>query len=829
MPRRPIALIACLAATLATVGCGGAHNDSKSGGKPTVQPTVLRLANFNTEPGTLQLFADEVARASHGTLKITFVNAPHGAAPDSEQEIIRDVQQGRAPLGATGARAWDSAGVDDFQALVAPFLIGSYAQQQQVLQSGVAKRMLASLGRVKLTGVALLPGPMRRMLGVEKSYLAVSDFAGTRIGMNQSKVAAETMRALGATPVAQTIPAKLTGLDGLETYFEAIAGNDFGSSSRSATVNIAWWPRPVVIFANPHALRPLSSTQRRALLEAGLRVLPAVTNATVASDRDSAAQLCRSGFKLISATPTALRSLRAAVQPVYASLDGNPVTRGYMSQIRAMGSPDGTAREPGLRRPQRLATAARGGSVAARRRLSHVDHRRRGRQVRPRLTVERDPRELRRLGPRDRSRPLRHDPVEPEGVHLVLRQVRAQRRPHGLGLHRRRRYRADRRQKQARRALRLAEHALPRHAEAEGRHPGRLSLPGSDLAPGERDTHGRGALAALPTSSHRPDEVARARTPQLASAPALAAAPPDPQGAGHMPTRIAGTMLAVVCTLSLAASPAAARNPIAAHCGDVVTQSIKLTDDLAGCPADGLIIGADNIAVDLNGHTLSAADGNSATGILADGHRRIRVSNGTVTGFSSGIFLRGASESRIAGVRLSHNSDFGILLVESQTVELHANLVSHGDPAAADTGIQLFRSNQNEIEGNILFGLGDGVSLAQSNDNRVESNSSSRNGSGVGVFDGSSHNRIEHNLVNDNSDTGVLLDDHADDNVIADNRASGNAFAGIAVGAFRPQPRHAQRGQRESGRRHRRRGGDRHDRHGQRGQRQRDQPIRLHA
>ena len=249
-----------------------------------------------------------------------------------------------------------------------------------------------------------------------------------------------------------------------------------------------------------------------------------------------------------------------------------------------------------------------------------------------------------------------------------------------------------------------------------------------------------------------------------------------------MPTRIAGTMLAVVCTLSLAASPASARNPIAAHCGIVVTQSIKLAKDLAGCPADGLVIGADNVAVDLNGHTLSAADGSSATGILADGHRRIRVFNGTVTGFSSGIFLRGASESRIAGVRLSHNSDFGILLVESQTVEVHANLVSHGDPAAADTGIQLFRSDQNEIEGNILFGLGDGVSLAQSNDNRVQRNSSSGNGSGVGVFRGSSHNRIEHNLVNDNSDTGVLLDDHADDNVIADNHASGNAFAGIAAG-----------------------------------------------
>jgi C4-dicarboxylate-binding protein DctP len=345
MPQRPITLIACLAAAVAIAGCGGAHNDSKSGGKPAAQPTVLRLANFNTDAGSLQLFADEVARASHGTLKIDFVNGPHAGDPSGEQATIRDVQNGRAALGATGARAWDSAGIDDFQALVAPFLISSYRQQQQVLQSDVAKSMLASLGRLKLTGVALLPGPMRTMLGVDKSYLSVSDFAGTRIGINQSKVAAETMRALGATPVAQPIPAKPDGLDGLETHLEAIAGNSFGPSSRSATVNIAWWPRPVVIFANPRALTSLSKTQRRALLEAGLRVLPAVTNATVVSDRDSAAQLCRSGFKLISATPTALQNLRAAVQPVYTALDRNAVTRGYVSQIRAMGTADATPQD----------------------------------------------------------------------------------------------------------------------------------------------------------------------------------------------------------------------------------------------------------------------------------------------------------------------------------------------------------------------------------------------------------------------------------------------------------------------------------------------------
>ena len=150
----------------------------------------------------LQLFADKVAQASQDAEDHVRQRAAR-ADLDGEQETIRDVQQGRAALGATGARALDSAEIDDFQALVAPFLISSYAQQQQVLQSDVAKRMLASPERIKLTGVAVLPGPMRRMLGVKKSYLAVSDFAGTRIGLNRSKLGAATLHALGATRVTR--------------------------------------------------------------------------------------------------------------------------------------------------------------------------------------------------------------------------------------------------------------------------------------------------------------------------------------------------------------------------------------------------------------------------------------------------------------------------------------------------------------------------------------------------------------------------------------------------------------------------------------------------
>ena len=46
------------------------------------------------------------------------------------------------------------------------------------------------------------------------------------------------------------------------------------------------------------------------------------------------------------------------------------------------------------------------------------------------------------------------------------------------------------------------------------------------------------------------------------------------------------------------------RQPAAVTCGQVITESTLVTNDLFDCPFDGLVIGAPNIDVDLNGHTI---------------------------------------------------------------------------------------------------------------------------------------------------------------------------------------------------------------------------------
>ena len=57
--------------------------------------------------------------------------------------------------------------------------------------------------------------------------------------------------------------------------------------------------------------------------------------------------------------------------------------------------------------------------------------------------------------------------------------------------------------------------------------------------------------------------------------------------------------------------PPVSRDAQASHvaCAEMVAVSIALDSDLLNCPGTGLIIGADNVTIDLNGHTIDGDDG----------------------------------------------------------------------------------------------------------------------------------------------------------------------------------------------------------------------------
>ena len=255
-------------------GCGGAGDD-RAGGKPEPTALTLTMANGLYRPEELQPFADEVARLSGGKMRIEFRDRWLGwpwRRPESA--VIHDVAAGKADLGSVGSRAWDDVGVSSFNALHAPLLVDSYALQGEVLESGIPGEMLKALEPLRLVGLGILPGPLRKLLGAERPLTQPADFRGQRIGITESRVARETLRALGATAIAFPAGARIGGFDGIEQQVESIESNTYDAAAKYLTTNINLWPRPLVLFMNEAAFTALEPVQRDVLREAVRNVLP---------------------------------------------------------------------------------------------------------------------------------------------------------------------------------------------------------------------------------------------------------------------------------------------------------------------------------------------------------------------------------------------------------------------------------------------------------------------------------------------------------------------------------------------------------------------------
>jgi TRAP-type transport system periplasmic protein len=209
IPASGAVLVAAAAATLAVAAsaCAGSGED-KAGGSSRGKPVVLTLALDNGVDS--DEFVKAVERLSGGSVRIDVKASWRRGQFDQEAQTIADVRAGKFDLALVGARAWDTVGVTTFQALLAPFLVDSYALQRRVLGSEVAGRMLAGVEQLGLVGVALLPGPLRRPLGVSQALVRPEDYDGVTVGIGPGRVAESTFRELGRGQRASSFPSSTT-------------------------------------------------------------------------------------------------------------------------------------------------------------------------------------------------------------------------------------------------------------------------------------------------------------------------------------------------------------------------------------------------------------------------------------------------------------------------------------------------------------------------------------------------------------------------------------------------------------------------------------------
>jgi TRAP-type C4-dicarboxylate transport system substrate-binding protein len=321
------------AAAIATLGAACGSGGDKAGGADDVRPVVLMLEGEDDVLLTrAPEFAQAVARLSGGSMRIGIVPAGRGAEIEFERGVVEDVRKGKAQLGIVGARVWDTMGVTAFQALLAPFLVDSFELQRRVLESPLAGEMLRGVEDAGVVGVALLPGPLRRPVGITRALVRPDDYRGATISARPAGVARAALRALGSNPKSY-VPGALAGADGDEGDPTTVAFSNF--DRRALTANVVLWPKPYTIVMNRKAFMQLTDEQQAILLRAGRQALAPELAQTKRDEARAVVELCPR-LSFVKATATDLVALRTAVRPVYAELERDAQTRRLLAEIEEM-------------------------------------------------------------------------------------------------------------------------------------------------------------------------------------------------------------------------------------------------------------------------------------------------------------------------------------------------------------------------------------------------------------------------------------------------------------------------------------------------------------
>jgi TRAP-type C4-dicarboxylate transport system substrate-binding protein len=312
--------------------CSGSGTDKAGGSRHGQKTTPLTLTLLSGDSLYAPEYADAVERLSHGSMRIQIKVG--GNQPDYERGTVRLVRSGHEELGAVGARVWDTLGVTTFRALVAPFLVDNLALEQRVLESPRISRMLDGVDRAGVVGLAVLPGPLRRPLGLGRPLAGPDDYQGAAIAIRFGSVARATFEALGATTEGYNVGVLPSAADGAELDLNTIAENGFDTGAKTITSNVVFWPRPQTIFANRQVYDLLTAAQRQILRRAGRVALAPEITRIVRDDKEALSAICaRNAVSLAGASAAQLAALRRAVRPVFVDLERDRFTKAAIAEI----------------------------------------------------------------------------------------------------------------------------------------------------------------------------------------------------------------------------------------------------------------------------------------------------------------------------------------------------------------------------------------------------------------------------------------------------------------------------------------------------------------
>jgi parallel beta-helix repeat protein len=244
------------------------------------------------------------------------------------------------------------------------------------------------------------------------------------------------------------------------------------------------------------------------------------------------------------------------------------------------------------------------------------------------------------------------------------------------------------------------------------------------------------------------------------------------------PATVSLAVIAIFAVIALVASSGAAVAAKQPKCGDKITKDTTLHKDLVNCHNNGILIGADGVNLDLNGHLIDG-DETSTKGIcdcavVDEGHDGVTVKNGSVREFDGGVGVLNARHVGVLGISASRNKFSGIFFLrDTRSLVRNSSGSGSGVPGKGGTnGMFVDESHHIRVlDSSFRSNSGHGIFVGDSSHNLIKGNSVSRNNPGEGgiLLLGSGRNVVNRNRLSRNGN-GIAIQGNR--NIIRRNRIS---------------------------------------------------------
>lgn len=268
-------MVLALGGLLVLSGCGTTEEPKKEAEtKPTVE---LKLGHVTQAIHPYHLSADaftkKAAEKSQGRIKITIF--PTRQLGDDKQQL-EAIIAGTQNMGLISASQFASY-TPVLAGLQLPWLIDDYDTYDKVLHSEVTKKMLVTLEKNNLKGLAIYEGGIRDILTKDKKIIVPADLKGMKLRVPPSEVLKDWALAVGAIPVplpySEVYNALQTGMvDGVEMNPSSVYTEKFYEVAKYL-LDTNQFPFPSVLIMNLQDWNKLSPEDQKILQEAATEAI----------------------------------------------------------------------------------------------------------------------------------------------------------------------------------------------------------------------------------------------------------------------------------------------------------------------------------------------------------------------------------------------------------------------------------------------------------------------------------------------------------------------------------------------------------------------------